>query len=89
MPNKDSSAVDQDFYIHHGSAGGKDFQPTGQTSYSPPISPPISPRDYFAGQALAGLLAGARHHFPIGAPSKQIAAAADDLADAMIAARDA
>ena len=46
-------------------------------------------RDYFAGQALAGLLAGARHHFPIGAPSEQIANAADDLADAMIAKRDA
>ena len=48
----------------------------------------MSLRDYFAGQALTGLLAGARHHFPIGAPSKQIALAAYDLADAMIAARD-
>ena len=48
----------------------------------------MSLRDYFAGQALAGLLAGAPHHFPIGAPSEQIANAADDLADAMIAARE-
>ena len=53
-----------------------------------PQVPGMSLRDYFAGQALVGLLAGARDHFPIGAPSKQVAAAADDLADAMIAERE-
>ena len=45
-------------------------------------------REYFAGQALAGLLAGKEHHFQKGTPSAEIAAAAYDLAAAMIAERE-
>ena len=46
-------------------------------------------REWFAGQALMGMLADSESHFKKGTPSAEIAMAAYDLADAMIAARDA